>query len=40
MYVGANFDDGSTFDVDALPCIIETLTVQEYRFVTLGQYFG
>jgi peptidoglycan/xylan/chitin deacetylase (PgdA/CDA1 family) len=35
MHVGANPDDGTTLDADALPRIIEDLRAQGYRFVTL-----
>lgn len=34
-HVGANPDDGSTFDADALPRLISELQARGYRFVTL-----
>ena len=36
MHVGANPDDGTTFDADALPSIIEGLRARGYGFVHLG----
>ncbi|WP_341358786.1 polysaccharide deacetylase family protein [Georgenia sp. M64] len=36
MHVGANPDDGTTFDADALPAIIEGLRARGYGFVHLG----
>lgn len=35
MHVGANPDDGSTLDADALPSVIRELRARGYRFVTL-----
>lgn len=35
MHVGANPDDGTTLDADALPCIIDGLQARGYGFVTL-----
>jgi peptidoglycan/xylan/chitin deacetylase (PgdA/CDA1 family) len=35
MHVGANPDDGSTLDADALPSVIRELRALGYRFVTL-----
>ena len=35
FHVGANPNDGSTLDADALPGIIADLSAQGYRFVTL-----
>lgn len=35
MHVGANPDDGSTFDADALPRIIDELRARGYSFVAL-----
>jgi peptidoglycan/xylan/chitin deacetylase (PgdA/CDA1 family) len=40
MHVGANPDDGTTLDADALPRIIEGLRAQGYRFVTLDAALG
>jgi peptidoglycan/xylan/chitin deacetylase (PgdA/CDA1 family) len=39
MHVGANPDDHSTLDADALPAIISAIRARGYRFVTLGDYF-
>jgi peptidoglycan-N-acetylglucosamine deacetylase len=36
MHVGANPDDGTTLDTDALPGIIDGLRAQGYDFVTLA----
>jgi peptidoglycan/xylan/chitin deacetylase (PgdA/CDA1 family) len=36
MHVGANPDDGSTLDADALPRIIDGLRSQGYRFIALA----
>ena len=35
MHVGANPDDGTTLDADALPSVIEGLRAQGYSFITL-----
>ena len=35
MHVGANPDDGSTLDADALPTVIQELRALRYGFVTL-----
>lgn len=35
MHVGANPDDGTTFDADALPSIIERLRAAGYSFMDL-----
>ncbi len=35
MHVGANPDDGTTFDANALPCIITGIKALGYRFVDL-----
>lgn len=35
MHVGANPDDGTTFDADALPAVIAGLRARGYAFVTL-----
>lgn len=35
MHVGANPDDHTTFDADALPCIIDGLKAKGYAFVDL-----
>lgn len=35
MHVGSNPDDGSTFDADALPAVIDAVRAQGYRLVTL-----
>jgi peptidoglycan/xylan/chitin deacetylase (PgdA/CDA1 family) len=40
MHVGANPDDGTTLDADALPRIIEALRAEGYRFVTLDAALG
>ena len=37
MHVGANPDDGTTLDADALPAVIEGLRARGYRLVTLEQ---
>jgi peptidoglycan/xylan/chitin deacetylase (PgdA/CDA1 family) len=39
MHVGANPDDDSTLDADALPGIIKAIRAHGYRFVTLNEYF-
>jgi peptidoglycan/xylan/chitin deacetylase (PgdA/CDA1 family) len=36
MHVGANPEDHTTFDADALPSIIGGLRAAGYSFVTLG----
>ena len=38
MHLGS-VSDGSTFDADALPGIINTLEEQGYQFVTLSELF-
>jgi peptidoglycan/xylan/chitin deacetylase (PgdA/CDA1 family) len=35
MHVGSNPDDGTTFDADALPRVIDQIRAQGYTFVTL-----
>ncbi|TRW44141.1 polysaccharide deacetylase family protein [Georgenia yuyongxinii] len=40
MHVGANPDDGTTFDADALPGIIEGFQAMGYGFVTLRELVG
>lgn len=40
MHVGANPDDGTTFDADALPCVIEGLRQRGYGFVSLREFVG
>ncbi|MGM1030026.1 MAG: polysaccharide deacetylase family protein [Actinomycetota bacterium] len=40
MHVGANPDDGTTLDADALPRIIEQLRDRGYTFVDLGDLVG
>jgi peptidoglycan/xylan/chitin deacetylase (PgdA/CDA1 family) len=35
MHVGANPDDGSTLDADALPTVIDRLTALGYSFLTI-----
>jgi peptidoglycan/xylan/chitin deacetylase (PgdA/CDA1 family) len=35
MHVGANPDDGTTLDADALPGVIDRLRAAGYGFVTL-----
>jgi peptidoglycan/xylan/chitin deacetylase (PgdA/CDA1 family) len=40
MHVGANPDDGSTLDADALPRIIDQLRSQGYRFISLADVGG
>jgi peptidoglycan/xylan/chitin deacetylase (PgdA/CDA1 family) len=40
MHVGANPDDGTTLDADALPRIIDGLRAAGYRFVTLDAALG
>lgn len=39
MHVGANPQDHSTLDADALPGIIAAIRARGYRFVTLSEYF-
>lgn len=39
MHVGANPQDHSTLDADALPGIISAIRVRGYQFVTLNEYF-
>jgi peptidoglycan/xylan/chitin deacetylase (PgdA/CDA1 family) len=39
MHVGANPQDHSTLDADALPGIIQAIRARGYRFVALDQYF-
>ena len=38
LHVGANPDDGSTLDADALPTILTELRGRGYGFVTVDQY--
>ncbi|HEX2858478.1 MAG TPA: polysaccharide deacetylase family protein [Propionibacteriaceae bacterium] len=40
MHVGANPDDGTTFDADALPCIISGISAKGYRFVDIPSQLG
>lgn len=40
LHVGANPDDGTTFDADALPAIIAGLRERGYSFVTLDRLLG
>jgi len=40
MHVGANPDDGTTLDADALPCVIEGLRARGYAFATLRDFVG
>jgi peptidoglycan/xylan/chitin deacetylase (PgdA/CDA1 family) len=40
MHVGANPDDGTTFDADALPAIIAGFRERGYSFVTLDRLLG
>ena len=40
MHVGANPDDGTTFDADALPCIISGISAKGYRFVDIASQLG
>ncbi len=40
MHVGANPDDGTTFDADALPRVIDELRARGYTFVTLDALLG
>lgn len=40
MHVGSNPDDGTTFDADALPTIIDELRSRGYSFVTLDALLG
>ncbi|MFH5824151.1 polysaccharide deacetylase family protein [Georgenia sp. AZ-5] len=40
MHVGANPQDGTTFDADALPGIIEDLRAKGYAFVNLREFVG
>jgi peptidoglycan/xylan/chitin deacetylase (PgdA/CDA1 family) len=35
MHVGSNPDDGTTFDADALPRVIDAIRAQGYTLVTL-----
>jgi peptidoglycan/xylan/chitin deacetylase (PgdA/CDA1 family) len=39
MHTGANPNDHSTLDADALPGIIRAIRARGYRFVTLNEYF-
>jgi peptidoglycan/xylan/chitin deacetylase (PgdA/CDA1 family) len=39
MHVGANPNDHSTLDADALPGIIRAIRARRYRFVALNEYF-
>jgi peptidoglycan/xylan/chitin deacetylase (PgdA/CDA1 family) len=38
LHVGANPDDGSTLDADALPTLISQLRARGYGFVTVSPY--
>jgi len=40
MHVGANPDDGTILDADALPCIIEGLRARGYAFTGLRDFVG
>ena len=40
MHLGANPDDGTTLDADALPEIINELSAMGYSFVTLDTMLG
>lgn len=40
MHVGANPDDGTTLDADALPCIIEGLAGRGFGFTDLRAFLG
>jgi len=40
MHVGANPDDGTTFDADALPRVIDEIRARGYSFVTLDALLG
>ena len=40
MHVGANPDDGTTFDADALPCIIGGIAAKGYKFVDIPSQLG
>jgi len=40
MHVGANPDDGTTFDADALPALVDALRAHGYGFVTLEELTG
>lgn len=40
LHVGANPDDGTTFDADALPAIIAGFRARGYSFVTLDRLLG
>jgi peptidoglycan-N-acetylglucosamine deacetylase len=40
MHVGANPDDGTTLDADALPRVIAGLRAAGYDFVTLQALLG
>jgi peptidoglycan-N-acetylglucosamine deacetylase len=40
LHVGANPDDGTTFDADALPAIISGFRSRGYTFVTLDRLLG
>jgi peptidoglycan/xylan/chitin deacetylase (PgdA/CDA1 family) len=39
MHVGANPNDHSTLDADALPGVIDAIRAHGYRFVNLNDYF-
>jgi peptidoglycan/xylan/chitin deacetylase (PgdA/CDA1 family) len=39
MHTGANPDDHSTLDADALPGIITAIRARGYRLVTPNEYF-
>lgn len=40
MHLGANPDDGTTFDADALSAVIDTVRAAGYDFVTLADWSG
>ena len=40
MHVGSNPDDGTTFDADALPSVIDRIRAAGYGFVTLDALLG
>lgn len=40
LHVGANPDDGTTLDADALPAVVDGLRARGYSFVTLDRLLG
>lgn len=40
MHIGSNPDDGTTFDADALPAVIDRMRAAGYAFVTLDAVLG